>query len=135
MDFSTPEEGRKLVREIQHTIKRMEESQKRDEIDRYFVPQHPYDLQEGNTCYLAIYISGGHGGIVKVKLEKRLGNSFYFVSIKNDFHKTLKEWSIVNRVDHPYLVSSQMGVSRYFEPIPYSNVENIRNVEILQLKA
>lgn len=135
MNFSTPEEGRKLLQQIQHTIKRMEESQKRDEIEQYFVKQNAYDLEEGNICYLAIYISGGHGGIVKVKLEKISHKSFYFVSINNDFIHNLKHWAIVNRPDHPYLVNSQMDVSRYFEPIPYSNVDNIRSVELLQLKA
>ena len=135
MNFSTPEEGRKLINAIQYEIKKIEEQEKYDEIEKHFVKQNIYDLRVRDTCYLAIYIPNGKGGIVKVKLEKRSHDEFYFVGLENDFvnySNKIKEWTIVNRPNHPYAVKSQMDISRYIEPNPYSDVDNIRTVEILQ---
>lgn len=138
MKFSTPEEGYKLIETIRHKITKMEENQKELELEKYFVDYNIYDLQLGDTCYLAIYIdSQWKGGIVKVKLDKRIShNEFYFVGVENDIiPNNFGEWKIASRPNHPYLVNSTLVGIKYVEPITYSDCDNIRNAKVLQLKA
>lgn len=139
--IKTPEEGRKLIKEIQRKVEQLELDQKEVEIKKKFEDINilPQNIDSGYICYIAIYIDNCIGGIVKVKLNKREYDThlykFYFVGIDNDLNpEDFKQWKVVNRPNHPYNINCTMLGPTLVEPIIYSNNDNRRQVKFLQLK-
>lgn len=139
--IKTPEEGRKLIQEIQRRTEELELEQKEVELNNYFKEIGILDsrIDLGYICYMAIYVNNCIGGIVKVKLNKREYDShlykFYFVGVDNELDsEKFKHWKVVSRPEHPYYVNYNMLGPKLLEPIIYSNVDNIRKVKFFQLK-
>ena len=139
-----PEEGRKLIKEIQTKVEQLELNQKELELKKKFEDANiygslPQNIDSGYICYIAIYINNCIGGIVKVKLNKKEYDThlykFYFVGVDNDLNpEDFKQWKVVNRPNHPYNIHYNMMGPTLVEPIIYSNNDNRRQVKFLQLK-